>query len=164
MNGASDVTKEFFSFPVAAAHRTRPRFVPVAVGIAAASVVLSGCSLFSDGSLRAGDCTGPLELGSDVGFPAQVSCEEEHHGEVFHAFTLEGIDTYDVARIEDAVFFACDAAFEEYVGLPWDQSAWGDYVFYGPNEDGFSGGEREFVCIAEDPEGAKVGSIAGSAE
>lgn len=82
--------------------------------------------------LRPGDC---VELGSvgdeeELSALPRVACSEPHDAEVFHVDSLDGAQYPGTSRVVEQVEAACLAAFEPYVGAPFDESELGYSSIY----------------------------------
>lgn len=104
------------------------------------------------------------EVPSGIISPANVlDCAQPHTYEVFGRFFLDdgvfpGDDT-----VESAAYEQCDAAYPDFVGIPWEQSALA-YYYVAPNEQTWAEGDREISCLLYDPEAEETtGSLRGSA-
>jgi hypothetical protein len=124
-------------------------------------IIETGSALVSE--LTTGDCF-EMTDGIDDEYQTFVdvtSCGEVHHFEVFGEplvddETFPGDD--EVSRLADE---ACYAAFDDYVGSSWEDSAL-DFGWFTPTEDGWAAGDREVTCyLATAPEG-ETASLAGS--
>ncbi|MBX3194557.1 MAG: septum formation family protein [Microbacteriaceae bacterium] len=155
--------------------------------IAAAGLVLSGCSLLSqvtgggaagtgnddtsEGteddvfSLVPGDCFNEETNADTISTVDIVECSVPHKWEAFESIimndaTYPGEETTQ-AQADDA----CNDPFTAYVGLGWDESIY-DYSFYYPTEDTWNDPtlqDREILCLAfADDESMITGSIKGA--
>jgi hypothetical protein len=124
----------------------------------------------------AGDETSVLDL--DVGdcFTADTSvldtvlvvdCADPHVYEVYHVFDHEAGDGDAFpgeGAIQEAAAAECEASFEPYVGLSYQDSQW-----YGttvpPNESTWAEGDREVLCLLHlEDESEVTGSAEGSGQ
>ncbi len=160
--------------------RTRRTLVVAAL---AASLVLTGCSsipgLFGDvvrdddgaisegGDLGAsemvvGDCFDDFNQGGLTSSVEAIPCEQEHVYEVFHDFSLPEGDYPDADTIDAAAYEECDDAFDEFVGVSYDDSTL-EYFFFAPTEEGWTAYDDRLVSCIIGSEGVRVtGSAAGS--
>ena len=105
-----------------------------------------------------GDCMTDSGSGSVTDLPV-VPCEEPHVGEVFHTFDVPGDDfPGDFTQAEEE---QCLPAFQEFVGMAYDQSAL-VYTTLTPTSQSWADGDREVVCIIQDPAGNTTGSLQGA--
>ncbi len=114
--------------------------------------------------LAVGDCFDDVDF--DVAETTSITaipCDQEHVYETFYDFTLPDGDYPSVSAIEDATYAECTAAFEDYVGLSYEESSL-DYFYFSPTEDGWNNySDRTVSCIIGS-EGVRVtGSVAGAA-
>jgi Septum formation len=156
--------------------------------IAAAGILLSGCSLLgqlsnvtggdtsSDGGdddvfqIKVGECfNDETPEGETVSSVQKVDCAEPHIWEAYKSIIIdEGDGTYpgeDVVTGQSET--DCKAAFQEYVGIDYDSSTL--YLsFYYPTEETWTQiNDREILCIVtttEDFTTKTTGSVKGSAK
>jgi hypothetical protein len=114
--------------------------------------------------LEVGDCfeAPDVEAVTDVEL---IDCEEPHRYESYH------IENHPAGRDEpfigdDAMkTYAddiCIGAFEEFVGIPWEESSL-TYFFLQPTADTWEEiGDREVLCAVYSTDGDLTGSVAGS--
>jgi hypothetical protein len=146
-----------------------------------AGLTLSGCSVLQDlvepepvrdatgevveggqgdvFTVSVGDClTEPAESGEVSDVPI-VPCSEPHDAEIYHDFTLGGTEfpgDEEVTRLADE---GCIAAFEGFVGLPFEQSTL-ELSYYSPTETSWNQLEDRLVsCLIFAPEGPSSGSL-----
>lgn len=112
-------------------------------------------------SIAVGDCLASAPDG-EVQSVQVVPCSDEHEGEVFHDFELPDGDFPGDEAIETAAYEGCDPAFEEFVGLTYDESTL-DYSYYAPTTESWAEGDRLISCIISDPAGTVTGSLSGAA-
>ncbi len=104
------------------------------------------------------------DVPSGVISPANlVDCAQPHSYEVFGSFFLsDGAFPGDDA-IESSAYEGCDAAYPDYVGIPWQQSTL-EYYYVSPTEQTWAEGDREISCLLYDPDADQTtGSLRGSA-
>lgn len=86
-------------------------------------------------------------VGDELTEMPTVDCDEEHDSEVFAKFDLPDgpypSDDEYMAELERE----CLPAFEEYVGISYDESILEIYDVY-PLEEGWEAGDREVICVA----------------
>lgn len=167
----------------------RARFGIAAVVVAAA-VSLSGCSIVEQFlpasqpvrdaetgevteqvdnadvfAVRVGDClnTAEMDTTDQVSDVPVVPCADPHDDEVYHSYTLaDGEYPGEDAILADADT-TCVAEFTDFIGLAYEESALDYWPMY-PTAGSWDSGDREVLCIAWDPSGAKLtGSLAGAA-
>lgn len=164
--------------------------IALAAVTVAAAVGLSGCSLinqFTPASqpvrdadtgevteqvdnadvfaVRVGDCLNTSEVSSteEVSDVPVVPCDQPHEDEVYYAYDLaEGNYPGEEAIKADAQA-TCVPQFTTFIGLAYEESALDYWPMY-PTAGSWDGGDREVLCVAWDPSGAKVtGTLAGAA-
>jgi len=127
----------------------KPRIVSLA-GMAGFGLMgLAGCG--SAPTADVGDCIDSANIPGDVSELPTVSCDDPHDLEIFHAFDLEegeflGDDAMN-AEAEDQ----CIPAFEDYVGIGYQQSD----IFITtilPSQETWDIGDREVLCALESNE------------
>ena len=160
--------------------RSRP--VLAAAAVVAASLLLSGCGSLDgllagvqrdeDGSISAGgdlgaaslavgDCFDDFNQGGVTSSVTAIPCDEPHVYEVFHDFRLPDGEYPSQTVIDDAVTEECDPAFEEFVGVSFDESTL-DYFFFSPTEEGWQFDDQLVSCVIG-TEGVRVtGSTRGT--
>ncbi len=116
--------------------------------------------------LGIGDCYDPIDDADDGVLIAAiiVPCEDPHLHEVFGLIELPGAETAPYpgdAAVEDDSIAECDAAFEEYVGTPLDDSIY-SYVYYTPSDETWADGDRALMCAVEDRGHTIEGSVEGT--
>lgn len=104
------------------------------------------------------------EVPSGIISPANVlDCAQPHTYEVFGSFFLDDGVFLGDDTVESAAYEQCDAAYPDFVGIPWEQSALA-YYYVAPNEQTWAEGDREISCLLYDPEAEETtGSLRGSA-
>lgn len=116
-------------------------------------------------AVRVGDClnTAGLDTADEISDVPVVPCSEPHDDEVYYSYTLEdGEYPGEDAIIADAGE-TCVAEFSTFVGLAYEESVLDYWPMY-PTAGSWENGDREVLCIAWDPSGAKLtGTLAGAA-
>lgn len=145
----------------------------------AAGLALAGCSLLGDVfgpqvgtetddgvitdvfTIKVGDCLNDASLSDgEISTVPTVPCSEPHDSEAYHAFNLADGAFPGQEAIEQAAFEGCDAAYEAFIGIAFEQSQY-DWAYYFPTQASWGEGDREILCIIYDPSGAKItGSLA----
>jgi hypothetical protein len=147
----------------------------VAAGVTAVVVLVdrSGApEVTATSDLVAGDCLRAPEPFEDVtrpdwrsglGVPV-VPCDREHGGEVL--LVEDGWGPGEAypgdERIVDAWVDRCIAAFDAYVGGPWEDSELDFHGWYPAGEAAWEVGDREVGCFAFEPGDDLGESVAGS--
>jgi len=108
--------------------------------------------------IAVGDCITDSSTGQVSDVPV-VPCSEPHVGEVFHTYDVPG-DTFpgDFTQVANE---QCTPAFQEFVGMAYEQSAL-VYTTLEPTAQSWEGGDRELVCIIQDPSGNVTGTLQGA--
>jgi hypothetical protein len=112
-----------------------------------------------------GDCF--QEESDDRGNTEFRDCSEPHDYEVYSEFELP--DTPDGSYPgDDRMSFVADEgcldAFEDFVGVPWEESYY-DFSWVAPDEVTWTEHDDRLVqCLAIDPEGEHAGSLEGVGE
>jgi hypothetical protein len=138
--------------------------------IAAAAVALSGCSLLGGASveelqLTVGECVNEPSVAEEgeqeIGALPVVDCAEPHHAEVFH--TIELTDESYPADVLTQAEEACYGAFEGYVGIAYEESAYYFTATY-PTSQSWDAGDRQIACLLVGETGEELtGSLKGAA-
>lgn len=142
---------------------SRIRAIVAALALLAGVSLVGACSEGSVFNLAIGDCfNDPDTTAEEVSSVEMVDCTEAHDNEVY----AEGTMTEDVYPGEDTIVaFAeetCLAAFESYVGIPFDQSAL-YYWYYIPTAESWSeSNDRLVTCMLYNPEMQTTGTFKGS--
>lgn len=168
---------------------TRHRLALAAIALAAAAA-LSGCSAISQFmpatqpvrdaetgevteqndhadvfAIEVGDCLNTAGLSSvdQVSDVPVVPCTEPHDDEVYHAYEVADGEFPGEETIESDAMTTCQEEFASFIGVAYEESALDFWPMY-PTEGSWENGDREVLCIAWDPSGAKLtGSLAGAA-
>ncbi|HEY9307411.1 MAG TPA: septum formation family protein [Microbacterium sp.] len=164
--------------------------ISLAAVVVAAAVSLSGCSIIDQFlpssqpvrdaetgevteqvdnadvfAIRVGDClnTADMDTTEEVSDVPVVPCDEPHDDEVFYSYSLaDGEYPGEDAIIADADT-TCIAEFGTFIGLAYESSTLDYWPMY-PTTGSWESGDREVLCIAWDPSGAKLtGTLAGAA-
>ena len=99
--------------------------------------------------LKTGDCLkGWTKTTVSV---TRVDCRSPHEEEVTGTFNLSGSRYPGDKAVEKASDARCKKYFARYVGIDWDSSAY-DYDYVTPDPSQWRQGNREVICLAEDPD------------
>ncbi len=112
--------------------------------------------------LKVGDCL-PGLLSEEM-FDAQVvPCTEPHRYEVYSNQELAYDGSFIETKVDDDVYSRCEAAFESYVGLSFEESRLYVSVIR-PTMESWATGDRAFSCLVtnEDENLMRTGSVKGS--
>jgi hypothetical protein len=109
--------------------------------------------------LHRGQCVDLDDGDSDLitGLPAR-DCDEPHDGEVFliRPMTVSGDEFPGRSALDKKAEEVCSGdAFEEYVGLAYDESEL-SITYVTPSEDSWTMGDRDVVCVATSSDGSKL--------
>ncbi|WP_123788435.1 septum formation family protein [Phytoactinopolyspora halophila] len=162
----------------------RSRIVGVAA-LAAAALIMSGCSAFEDlmgddkpdrdeetgqvteqqedisvFDIEEGDCIGEFAQDS-VDTVDLYPCDEEHFQQVFLITEIEQDELPGDEELEELVIDECLPAFEEHVGVAYEESEL-DVNYLAPSQDTWADGDRDIVCTVFDPAGTVTGSLEGA--
>lgn len=121
-------------------------------------------SVVSAFDLEVGDCFDTDDV-STVDEVTVTSCDTSHVYEVFGLTDYDAEETADFPgddALNSAANAACRPAFEEYVGVAYDDSEWFG-TFINPSEETWANGDREIVCVLHTEDETEVtGSAEGS--
>ncbi|CAN5325242.1 septum formation family protein [soil metagenome] len=160
--------------------------------IAAAGVLLSGCSLLStitggntgtggtgttDGTdggdtggdtdvftIKVGDCLNDADAGETVETVPLVDCSEPHDSEIYESVIMDDGDWPGDDVVTAQGDKDCQAAFETFVNIDYGSSAL-DFTYYRPTQETWEGiADREILCEVYDPAGQVTGTLAGAAK
>lgn len=157
-----------------------------AVLVATAAVVLTGCSavddLFGDDEpergdsgqvsevaenasifdIAEGDCLGDYSTDTDVQEVDIIPCDQDHAQEVLLITEITGDELPSEDEVQEQVRAECVPAFEEFVGISFDESAL-DINFLSPSQESWDEqDDRDIVCTIYDPSGSVSGSFEGT--
>lgn len=80
-----------------------------------------------------------------------VDCAEDHDAQVFAVIAMPDGDYPGDDAVETAMTDGCTTAFEEFVGIPLEESAL-EADGLAPSEDTWAVGDREILCLAFYPD------------
>lgn len=149
--------------------RTMTRVLALTASAAALAMTMSACSLLSFGprtsafSMKVGQCV-QLPTGDNITDLETTDCSTLHDAEVFHLTQVTEDERPSDSELEDMGGDACLAAFEGYVGVPYEESEL-DYTILYPSPGSWEQGDREIICFIISGEGTDVqlsGSMKGS--
>jgi hypothetical protein len=90
-----------------------------------------------------------------------VDCATPHDNEVFANEQLSGDDFPGRQEIGNRADLTCLAAFDGYVGAPYESSIY-EFSWFVPSDESWKLGDREIICFAYDLNLDKItGSING---
>jgi hypothetical protein len=91
-----------------------------------------------------------------------LDCAQPHSFEVFGSVLVTDSAFPGADALETQAFDKCDAAFGDYVGIPYADSTL-NYSYLAPTAETWAQGDREIVCLIFDPEAEQTtGSLAAS--
>ena len=134
-----------------------------------ASALTSACSLLSFGprtsafSMKVGQCV-QLPTGDNITDLETTDCSALHDAEVFHLTQVTEDERPSDSELEDMGGDACLAAFEGYVGIPYEESEL-DYTILYPSPGSWEQGDREIICFIISGDGTDTqlsGSMRGA--
>ena len=114
--------------------------------------------------LRIGDCFDPKDIDAEEADEVDARrCDEKHQFEMMAVGTMRD-GTYPTdEEFESFVGSVCVPAFDEYVGLAYEESRL-DVFWYFPLEEGWSDGDHVVQCAVYDPLNSELtGSLRGAA-
>ncbi len=117
-------------------------------------------------SVELGDCMDqPTSTGGEleeVDEIKAVPCTEPHDGEVYEVLDLPDGDFPGDEALSATVDEKCGAAFDSFVGMPFDESVLGFFSLQ-PTQESWAEDDREVACFVGDPEAKTTGSLKGAA-
>ncbi|WP_110588986.1 septum formation family protein [Microbacterium suaedae] len=119
--------------------------------------------------VQVGDCFLEPDTSGDEIFDIEVvPCAEPHDYEMYYEYTLDlGEEWPGDAAISDDALQRCDAEFEAFVGVPFQNSATLWFSYYSPGEESWAAGDDVIQCViyeASDENGQQVVQVEGSLE
>lgn len=149
--------------------RTTTHVLALTASALTLALTTSACSLLSFGprtsafSMKVGQCV-QLPTGDNITDLETTDCSALHDAEVFHLTQVTEDERPSDSELEDMGGDACLAAFEGYVGIPYEESEL-DYTILYPSPGSWEEGDREIICFIISGEGTDVqlsGSMKGS--
>jgi hypothetical protein len=111
--------------------------------------------------LEVGDCFAEIEDTEEMLSTIEtVPCSLPHSEEVFAAETLPDEDFPGEDAVNAQADELCFTGFEEFVGLPFEESVLSLAIFV-PSEESWRMGDRLVLCTIYDPRGDVSGSLRG---
>ena len=144
--------------------RTMTRVLALTASALTLALTTSACSLLSFGprtsafSMKVGQCV-QLPTGDKT-----TDCSALHDAEVFHLTQVTEDERPSDSELEDMGGDACLAAFEGYVGIPYEESEL-DYTILYPSPGSWEEGDREIICFIISGDGTDTqlsGSMRGA--
>ena len=134
-------------------------------GAAASGSAAAGGEMISVFDLVVGDCFNAPE-GDIVSEVERLDCDDPHTYEAYHSVDhpATSTDAYigDEA-MSDFAEEACLGAFEDFIGIPYEESAL-FYFYLQPTAETWNVGDREILCSVYSEEGDLTGSVEGSGQ
>ncbi len=121
----------------------------------------------SGGDLNVGDCYNETQSvdanGDQVRAYSIVDCSTAHDGEVFSVLDYPNADVFPGYEAIGAFQQSqCDAAFQSYVGVPWNESRY-TISYASPDDQGWASGDHTIHCLLSDGQFAPItGSVRGT--
>jgi hypothetical protein len=120
------------------------------------SEIVEGASIFD---IREGDCIGEISSDEEVQEVDIIPCDQPYEQQVYLIQEIVSDEFPDQAAVEAQAEETCLPGFEEFVGLPYDDSELRIY-YLSPSEEGWESEEdRDLVCLVYDPEGSATGTF-----
>jgi hypothetical protein len=111
-------------------------------------------------ALQVGDCVNNLQNSTNLQSLPGVPCAQPHEGEVFAVFDLPGGAYPGRDAVRAQVSTECNARLSAYSPSAQNDSSVGLFSV-SPQEQNWTNGDRQVVCIATAENGTAVGSIRG---
>jgi hypothetical protein len=130
-------------------------------------VPLTGAACTSVLDLQVGQCFDEGESGESIGNVNTIDCAQPHVREVFAVldYPADSAAAFPGENVlSDWASDNCLAPFQEYVGVPYEQSKY--FILYlTPSTETWASGDREVVCTLNAEGNAKItGSKKGANE
>jgi len=113
--------------------------------------------------MKVGQCV-QLPTGDNITDLETTDCSALHDAEVFHLTQVTEDERPSDSELEDMGGDACLAAFEGYVGIPYEESEL-DYTILYPSPGSWEEGDREIICFIISGDGTDTqlsGSMRGA--
>lgn len=107
-----------------------------------------------------GQCFDDLSEGS-MSEANLIDCSAPHVYEVNGQFRLHSDTFPSQTQLTDAAEAGCRKAFENFVGISYDESTL-DYAYLTPDETLWNDGERNIMCFVTDPAGEVSGTLSNA--
>jgi hypothetical protein len=130
--------------------------------VAVVALAVTACGSASVFDLAVGDCFDDPVTEGEVSSVSAVDCAQPHDNEVYAVYEYSGDSYPGEEAMSAAADEGCAAEFEDFVGIPYLESAL--YVTHlTPTQDSWDGGDREIVCVLSEPGEKLEGSMEGAA-
>lgn len=113
-------------------------------------------------AIRVGDCLGDTNLETDLESVPTVPCGEPHRSEIYASFQLADGDYPGVEAAAAEAEVLCLGAFEEFVGVAYDDSLLYATTITPTAESWERVDDREVLCIVYDPDVEVTGTLRGA--
>lgn len=114
-------------------------------------------------SIAPGDCIADNLEDTEYSTVSVVPCSEPHDGEVYFTYTFAESEYPGDDVIQSTGDEQCYDAFEDFIGIPWDESAY-YYGYFYPNQTTWDeNDDREIDCYVYDETGQVTGTLEGVA-
>lgn len=164
-------------------HSTTLARTLAALTMAAASVLLTGCSLLGNVvagptptptgdptngtetdafAIAVGDCLNDGNVEGEVSTVAVIDCAEPHDREAYLSIQVDDGKYPGEDAILAQAKADCLTGFNSFAGINYDQSTL-SFSYYYPTEGSWGNGDREILCLILDPAGKTSGSLADAA-
>jgi hypothetical protein len=110
--------------------------------------------------LEVGDCLADSLTGQGIFTVKTAPCSEPHSEEIYAVVTLPEGDYPGEEALADQADEVCNAEFESFVGLPYEESVLYYNYLYPSDEQGWNRGYRWATCSVYDPAGDTTGTLA----
>ena len=113
--------------------------------------------------LQVGDCYNKVTTGSQIGDVEVVDCDTPHQSEVYNNYEITLSTLPDEDTMSSEATTACSSAFQEYVGISYNQSQYKASYLY-PTSGSWAQGDRTITCTITTSDGSLItGSLKGAA-
>ena len=113
--------------------------------------------------LQVGDCYNKDTTGSQIGDVEVVDCNIPHQYEVYNNYEITLSTLPDEDTMSSEATTACSSAFQEYVGISYNQSQYKASYLY-PTSGSWAQGDRTITCTITTSDGSLItGSLKGAA-
>lgn len=151
------------------------------LAVGTASLALAGCSLLGNitggtdtpaepgtgtdvdvFTIAVGDCLNDGGVDGEVSTVETIDCAQPHDSEAYASILMDDGEFPGDTVVDDFAIEQCTAAFADFVGLSYEESAL-SFSYYYPTTESWASGDREILCLLVDPAGKVEGSLEGAA-
>ncbi|MFC3998499.1 septum formation family protein [Nocardiopsis sediminis] len=111
--------------------------------------------------IAVGDCLNDGAATGEVTEVPTIGCDQPHDSEVYHEFESTAA-AFDQTAIDTEAEEGCQAAFEPFVGFPYETSVL-YFSWYAPTQESWDSGDREIDCLIYEEGVQTTGTLAGAA-